>query len=156
MNVAVDALNLAYWAGRRPTLRVALSVATALRARGDQAVLFLDATLRHHYSHEAAVAAALDAGGEGIVVAPTGVPADRLLLRDARDRGGVIVSRDRFRDHRQRFRRLVDDPARRVEGFVADDRVRVPALAIDVPLPVTADAAWRDWLAAPRASVGIP
>lgn len=156
MNVAIDALNLAYWAGRLPTLRVALAVAAALVERGDRPVMFLDATIRHRYPHEAAAAAALGAGGEGIVVAPGGVPADRLLLRHARDHDGVILSRDHFRDHRRRFRRLIDDPVRRVEGCVASDRVRVPALAIDAPLPISADAAWQGWLSAQRGAVGIP
>lgn len=156
MDVAIDALNLAYWAGRVPTLRVPLALAAALAERGDRPVLFFDATLRHRYPHELDIAMAVTAGGEGIVIAPAGVPADRLLLRHARDIGGVMVSRDRFGDHRRRFRRLIDDPTRRVDGFVADDHLQIPPLAVVVRLPPSATEAWQAWRAVQRAASRIP
>ena len=144
-DLAIDALNLAYWAGQPPSLRVPLALAAALRRQGRAVTLFLDATVRHRFPHEAEVAAALDAGGEGVVVAASGVPADRLLLRHARDRQGLVVSRDTFRDHRRRFRRLIDDPARRIAGHVGSDCLHLPALGLAVPLPASATEALRDF-----------
>ncbi|HKY91330.1 MAG TPA: hypothetical protein VJM11_09835 [Nevskiaceae bacterium] len=140
--VLIDALNVAYWCGEPPTLRVPLALAVALLASGVEAILYFDANAKYRLPDEGDVYARLVAFGSLCVEVPSGRRADGVMLRDARDTGAVIVTRDRFRDHRQRYRKLIDDPSRVVGGTVRDDRVRVPSLDLDAPLPASAEAAW--------------
>lgn len=153
--VVVDGLNLAYWCGAPPTLRLPLALIAALLRRGDDARIWFDASAPHRLAAEAETWAALAAHPEHFAQVPSGRSADAPMLREARDAGATLVSRDRFHEHRRRFRRLIDDPARLVDGHVAGDRLRVPALAIDTALPATAALAWAQLRAllapAPRA-----
>ena len=63
-----------------------------------------------------------------------GIPADRQLLRLARRLGALVVSRDSFRDHRSRYRRLIDEPGRLLGGFVENGALFVPGLEVTAPL----------------------
>lgn len=133
--VLVDAMNVAYWCDRPPSLRLPLAVLAALRARGQPVRLIFDASARHRLEAEAPLYRQLLEGSAEISEVPAGRPADRELLRQARAQDALLLSRDRFRDHRRRYRRLIDDPARVFGGFVTDDRIHIPMLALDVPLP---------------------
>ena len=66
------------------------------------------------------------------------------MLKHATSSGACVVSRDKYRDYRQRYRKLIDDPARLMSGEVKDDRVLVPLLALSAPLPSSAHEAWED------------
>ena len=138
--VLVDAMNLAYWCDRPPSLRLPLAVFAALRARGQPVQLIFDASARRRLGDEAADYLRLLEGFEPISEVPSGRPADRELLRQARAQDALLLSRDRFRDHRRRYRKLIDDPSRVFGGFVADDCIHIPTLALQVPLPPTLGA----------------
>lgn len=140
--VLLDALNVAHWCGEPPSLRLPLALLVGLRAGGHEAILYFDANAKYLLPDEGDVYARLSACTNLCVEVPSGRRADGVMLRDARDTGAVIVTRDRFRDHRQRYRKLIDDPSRVFGGTVRDDRVRVPTLDLDVPLPASAEAAW--------------
>lgn len=140
--ILIDALNLAYWCGPPPTLRVPLTVMIALLERRQRTVLYFDASARHRLAHEIEVYEHLLTHPSSVTAVRSGVPADRALLREAGKQGACIVSRDRYADHRRRHRRLIDDPTRLIPGTIAADRVQLPRLSLDVPLPVSTAAAW--------------
>jgi len=140
--IFIDALNLAYWCGDPPTLRVPLSVMVHLLAGGRPALLYFDASARHRLGSEAGLYARLMQHPRYCIEVPSGRTADGVMLRQATASGACILSKDQYRDHRKRYRRLIDDPARLIAGTVEDERVRVPLLALDVPLPASVDAAW--------------
>lgn len=138
----VDALNVAYWCGQPPSLRLPITLIAGLLAAGHEARLCFDASARHQLRDDAGHYLLLIGRDALAFEVPSGIPADRVLLRQATARNGIVVSRDRFRDHRRRHRRLIDDPARLIAGHVHDDRLLLPALALDLALPPTTAEAW--------------
>jgi Zc3h12a-like Ribonuclease NYN domain len=142
----LDGLNIAYWSGPPPSLRLPVTLATGLRAAGYAVTVVFDASAIHHWPQQAALYSAL-LTSSAVRQVPSRQPADCLLLREARHSGGVVVSRDGFKDHRRRYRRLIDDPARRWSGFVRDDHLHLPALELCLPLPGSAEAAVAAFLA---------
>ncbi|WP_428311798.1 NYN domain-containing protein [Hydrocarboniphaga sp.] len=141
--VFIDALNLAYWCGMPPSLRFPLALMRQLLANGDQAFLYFDASARHALKHEGEIYQQLLQYPRPCIEVPAGRTADGVMLRYARIGGASIVSRDRYRDYRSRFRKLIDDPTRLLPGFVADDLLQVPALELAAPVPATAELAWQ-------------
>lgn len=140
--ILVDALNVAYWCGAPPSLRLPLTLMVHLLAGGYPALLYLDASARYRLQGEADVYAHLMGHPRHVVEVMSGRTADGAMLRHATSSGACIVSRDRFRDHRRRYRKLIDDPARLMPGAVAQDRLLVPSLGIDASLPASAHEAW--------------
>lgn len=139
----IDALNVAYWCGAPPSLRLPLSLLAGALAQGYPAVLCFDANAPYLFADEAQIYGLLRQHAQHCVEAPAGKDADRLMLRQARDSQGCVISRDKYRDHRRKYRRLIDDPARLLPGEVRNDRLRVPALELDVPLASSAESAWQ-------------
>ncbi len=139
----IDALNVAYWCGNPPTLRVPLALTAQLLADGHRALMVFDASARHQLKHEHDPYAQLIQHHNHCIEAPSGRSADGVLLRLARLNGACIVSRDHYRDHRRRYRKLIDDPSRLMPGFVKDGQLVVPALALNAELPASAAAAWK-------------
>ncbi len=74
---------------------------------------------------------------------PSGKRADGLMLRAATACGGIVVSRDKYRDYRKKHRRLIDDPARLLGGGVRAGRLLVPGLGMDMSLAPSAEDAWQ-------------
>lgn len=144
--ILLDALNLAYWSGRTLSLRVPLTLATHLLRASHPVVLYFDASAPYRLAHEVETYAALKAHASFCIELPKGVPADRELLKRARRQLACIVSRDRYGEYRQKYRRLIDDATRLFAGSVANDRLMIPGLKLDVPLAASADAAWRELL----------
>jgi hypothetical protein len=142
--VLIDALNVAYWCDRPPSLRLPIALLVALLKSGRRTWLYFDASARHQLSAEAALYERLMLHEAYCIEVRSGIPADRVLLRQAKALGACVLSRDRYRDHRRRHRKFIDDPSRLLSGAVARDRVLVPGLALDAPLPATADAAWAE------------
>lgn len=143
MHLSLDALNIAYWCGNPPDLRLPIALLRGAIAAGHQAELIFDASTRYRLPDDAALYAALLRDSPQIVIeVPSGRTADALLLRRARATGGGLISNDRYRDHRRRYRKLIDDPARLLPGFVRNDRIHIPALALEVPLPASSMLAW--------------
>jgi hypothetical protein len=137
----IDAMNVAYWCGQPPSLRFPLSLLNHRLAAGLPALLYFDASARYRLKTEAAIYDALAPYTELFVEVPSGRTADGVMLRHARARGGCIVSRDRYRDYRSRYRKLIDDPTRLLTGAVSNERLYVPALAIGVAVAASADEA---------------
>jgi len=140
--IFIDGLNLAYWRGQQPSLRVPLALLTQLLEEGRDVVLYFDANARHRLGDEAGLYLQLLERSRFCVEVPSGKRADGLMLRAATACGGCVVSRDKYRDYRKKFRRLIDDPARLLAGGVRQDRLRVPGLSVDMALPATASEAW--------------
>lgn len=133
----IDGLNVAYWGGPPPTLRLPFALFHALRQQGASVFLVFDASTAYRCPAEevAAYHQAL-ANCPDVVRVPSGQSADRWLLRRATQTGGRIISRDHFGDHRRRHRRLIDDPARRLEGFVQGETLHLPAIEVVVLVPL--------------------
>jgi hypothetical protein len=148
----IDALNVAYWRGAPPSLRLPLALAAGLHERGRPARMIFDASTPFRLpAHErVAFHRLLEQPALAVAVA-SGVPADRQLLRLARRSGAAIISRDRFREHRARYRRLIDDPARVLGGHIAEDAFFLPGLNLVLPLAGCDDAL--DRLLVPTASM---
>lgn len=138
----IDGLNLAYWCGNPPSLRLPLAAMIHLRSAGADVRTYFDASARYRLQAEAALYTCLMQYPDDFIEAASGRTADGLLLRHARSGGACILSRDKYRDHRRRFRKLIDDPLRLISGFVQHDRLQVPALAMDAALPSSAAEAW--------------
>ena len=141
--VVVDALNLAYWCGSPASLRVPLTVLSGLIDQGHSPVLYFDASTRYRLVHEADRYQELLSFPRTVVEVPSGKSADGLMLKHARATGACIISRDKFRDHRRRYRKLIDDATRLFPGVVAEDRVIIQALSLDVPLLPSLDEIWQ-------------
>lgn len=140
--IFIDALNVAYWCGTPPSLRFPLALLTHLLAHGHETILYFDASARHRLGDEAGLYALLMRLPGLAVEVPSGRSADRGMLRQATSAGGCVISRDRYRDHRTRYRKLIDDPNRLIPGTVAEDRLRLPLLSLDVPLPASTQEAY--------------
>jgi len=140
--IIVDALNVAYWCGTPPQLRLPLTLLTALLEQEHRVTLFFDASAPYQLTESDRPLYGEVLSHPGVVAVPSGKRADGVMLKAARDSGGCIVSRDRFRAERRRFRRIIDDPARILAGSVANDTLHVPALRISAVLPASSREAW--------------
>ncbi|AXQ27791.1 hypothetical protein D0B54_03490 [Solimonas sp. K1W22B-7] len=140
--IFVDALNLAYWRSNPPSLRLPLTLLAQLLAERHDVVLYFDASARYRLGGERELYERLLQHPRYCVEVPSGKSADGVMLRDAMACGGRVVSRDKYSDHRKRYRRLIDDPQRLLSGEVREGRVLVSKLNLDVPLPASSEAAW--------------
>ncbi len=138
----IDALNVAYWCGTPPSLRLPLALMHQLLSAGHEALMVFDASAPYQLRHEAALYAQLMQQPGFAMQVPSGRSADGELLRRARASGACLISRDGYRDHRRRYRKLIDDRTRRLAGHVAADQLVLPTLPLSVPLPASAEAAW--------------
>lgn len=125
-----------------PSLRLPVALMARLLQDGRAASLYFDASAPHALKHEAGLYAELMRHPAQCIQVPSGRSADGEMLRRARASGGCILSRDHFRDHRRRYRKLIDDPARLIPGCVAEDHLLLPGLALRLPLPASAAEAW--------------
>ncbi len=139
----IDALNLAYWDSRVPSLRVPMTLMAQLLAQGHEARLYFDASARHRFPSELSIYEQLMQHPQHCIEVAAGRTADGLLLRDARATGASLITRDHFADHRRRYRKLIDDPTRRLSGWVEQGQLCVPGLMLEVLLPLTALEAWQ-------------
>lgn len=132
--IFIDALNLAYWCGPPAGLRIPATALIALLSRGRRATLYFDASAPYRIPTEIELYRRFLQRADRCVEVPAGRPADRMILRLATTARGCVLSRDRYRDHRRRYRRLIDDADRLVSGYIQNDRLQVPGLGLDVPL----------------------
>ncbi len=140
--VFIDALNVAYWSGNPPSLRMPLALMGHLLATGHAVISYFDASARYRLQDEAGLYERLLQYPRHFIEVPSGRTADGVMLRQARSSGACIISRDRYRDHRRRYRRLIDDPSRRMTGTLEDGQLLLPLLGLRMPLPSTLDEAW--------------
>ena len=137
----IDGLNLAYWCGSPPALRIPLSLLASLLEAGHAARAIFDASARYQLRAELGCYEQLLNCSQLAIEVPSGQPADRELIKQARACGGAIISRDKFRDHRKKFRKLIDDPERLLSGRVFNELLELPALGPGVPLEPSANKA---------------
>lgn len=140
--ILIDALNVAYWCGNPPSLRLPLALMAHLIEQGHQAVLYFDASAKYKLANESELYAELVQHSGFVIEVPKGTPADRALLKQANAQDACVLSRDKFRDHRKRYRRLIDDPARRIDGAVVNGRLLIPLLVLDIAVPASVAEAW--------------
>ncbi|MES2684547.1 MAG: hypothetical protein V4650_13590 [Pseudomonadota bacterium] len=138
----IDALNVAYWCGAPPSLRLPLALMRPLLVAGHEVLMIFDASAPHQLRGEAALYEQLMQQPTLAMQMPSGRSADGELLRRARAGSACIISRDGYRDHRRRYRKLIDEPGRVCAGYVAADQLLLPSLPLSLPLPATAEAAW--------------
>jgi hypothetical protein len=138
--ILIDGLNLAYWCGAPPSLRLPVTLLTRLLADGHRARLYFDASARYRLKDEAELYERLKQHSQHFVEVPSGRTADREMLRRATTSGACIVTRDRYRDHRRRHRKLIDEPGRLLPGNIDNDRLSVAPLVFDLPCPSPAQA----------------
>lgn len=142
--ILVDALNVAFWCGSPASLRLPIALLYALLAKQQPAQLYFDASTPYQLDpEELEIYVALLAQVAWSYQAPSGTSADSILLQHARRHNACIVSRDRFRDHRKRYRKLINEPGRVVSGWVEQDVLQVPDLSCAAPLAATTRAAWQ-------------
>ncbi len=100
--VLVDGSNVAHSSeGEQPVLANIVAVCDKLREEGYEAVVVVDAALRHRIDDHAGYERMVDGGT--IRQAPAGTDADYFILSFARELDASIVSNDRFRDHQKAF-----------------------------------------------------
>lgn len=100
----VDGANVAYAemsAAGQPKVSNVLAVRRALQARGYEAIIIVDASLRHEIDDPNQLEALLD---DNIVrQAPAGTDADYFVLETAERYDARVVSNDTFDDYRERY-----------------------------------------------------
>ena len=144
----VDALNVAYWCGAPPTLRLPLGLAIGLLGQGSCVGLIFDASAGYQLpASEHAVYTQLLQSPALALQVPSGHSADRQLLTQAKAMKAAVISRDRFRQHRRKFRSIVGSLTRSLSGGVMGDQIHVPQLGLSCPLPADIDQAWAAWRA---------
>lgn len=113
--------------------------------------LCFDASARYRLADDAGIYEQLLQHPQHIIEVTSGRRADGELLRYARANTACIVSRDRFRDYRSRYRKLIDDPTRLFGGHVHEHQLHVQTLELSCVLHASTQQAWdtlKPWLAA--------
>jgi hypothetical protein len=98
----VDGSNVAYATeGERPVLANISLVCDRLQQEGYEAIVVVDAALRHQIDERDEYERLVENGG--IRQAPAGTDADYFILSFARELDAAVVSNDRFRDREKAF-----------------------------------------------------
>ena len=100
--VLVDGSNVAHCGeGEQAVLAHIVAVCDKLREEGYEAVVVVDAALRHQIDDRSGYERLVEDGS--IRQAPAGTDADYFILSFARELDASIVSNDRFRDRQKSF-----------------------------------------------------
>ncbi|SFR44711.1 Zc3h12a-like Ribonuclease NYN domain-containing protein [Yoonia tamlensis] len=117
--IVVDGSNVMHWGGD-PSLVVVQRVIGALQERGYEPIVYFDANVGYKLSDRHIggrdMAAHLGLPADDVTLAPSGTPADPLLLKHASDDGMRVVTNDRFLDWKQDFPKIGD------KGFLVKGR----------------------------------
>lgn len=151
----LDGLNLAYWAGLPPSLRVPLGLMAALLARGDRPFVVFDASARYQLPPDEQPSYANLLQSSWATEVPSGDSADGHLLKLAVDAGACVISRDRFREFRRKYRAVTRNPDRELDGTVHDDQIFVPGADLVAVLPASADLALLDEYGQQSEMIGV-
>ncbi|PRY78160.1 Zc3h12a-like ribonuclease protein [Yoonia maritima] len=117
--IIVDGSNVMHWGGD-PSILVLKRVMDALHNRGYEPIVYFDANVgykladQHLGARDMAVQLGLPKGD--VTLAPSGTPADPILLKHAADEGLRVVTNDRFLDWKQEFPKIGD------KGFLVKGR----------------------------------
>lgn len=107
-NIVVDGSNVMHWDGE-PSALILNRVLVALDEKGLNPVVFFDANVGYklwdRHANARHVAPKIGVAVDRVVVAPSGVTADELLLEFAVKHGLRVVTNDRFLDWRVKYPR---------------------------------------------------
>lgn len=130
--VVIDGSNVMFWQGEVPRLATVAAVVGEATRAGLKPLVWFDANagyrVANRYMGARALSRALGLPARQVRIAPSGKPADPLLLADAARLGTGVITNDRYRDW------AGDYPAVRVPGVL-------------VPGQVTDGVARLDWAA---------
>ncbi len=105
-NIVVDGSNVMHWDGE-PSALILNRVLVALDEKGLNPFVFFDANVGYklwdRHANARHVAPKIGVAVDRVVVAPSGVTADELLLEFAVKHGLRVVSNDRFLDWRVKY-----------------------------------------------------
>ncbi len=100
--IVIDGSNVLHWADNSPQIATVRAVVDRLSKLGFTPGVVFDANAGYKiagsYMQENALGRILGLPADRVMVAPSGTPADPMLLTAARDLGARVVSNDRFRD----------------------------------------------------------
>ncbi|WP_052700911.1 NYN domain-containing protein [Loktanella sp. S4079] len=117
--IIVDGSNVMHWGGD-PSAKVLARVITALKNRGYDPVVYFDANVGYKLADKhmgpRELASVIGVPAADIALAPSGSPADPILLKHAADEGLRVVTNDRFLDWKQQFPKVGD------KGFLVKGR----------------------------------
>lgn len=103
----IDGSNLIYWRDQHCSLQPVQEAIAILRKAGFRPCVIFDANAGYlvadRYLDGGAFAKRLGLSEQNAHVVPRGQPADPFILQLARESGGIVVSRDRFRDWKEAF-----------------------------------------------------
>ncbi len=103
----IDGSNVLYWRTKVPALDPVRAVVALLEAAGYRPCVVFDANAGYlvagRHLNGRSFARQLGLSEIQVHVVPKGQPADPHILRLARNSGGIVVSRDRFRDWQGAF-----------------------------------------------------
>ena len=118
--ILVDGSNVMHWAGNEPSALVLTRVIAELRGRGYEPIIYFDANfgykLWNKHVDPDKIAQLLGVPEDDVVVAPSGTPADPILLERASSEGWRVLTNDRFIDWKNQFPKLND------RGFLVKGR----------------------------------
>lgn len=124
----IDGSNLLYWKDNSLSLDPVREAVQLLKAAGYRPYVIFDANagylVENRYLNGRNFAKRLGLSVSQTLVAPRGQPADPLILAFARDSGGIVISRDRFRDWAEAFP-AETAPGRVVSGGYRGGRFRL-------------------------------
>ncbi|PRZ45207.1 putative RNA-binding protein with PIN domain [Tritonibacter scottomollicae] len=110
----IDGSNVLYWKENTLSLEPVRDVIALLEASGYRPYVVFDANAGYlvvgRYLNGPSFAKRLGLKDAEAHVVPKGQPADPYILRMARKSGGIVVSRDRFRDWKDDFPKEVTGP----------------------------------------------
>jgi hypothetical protein len=133
--IVVDGSNVMYWEAETPSLDTVRHVLRAVEAEGLVPLVWFDANVGYlvggRYLRPEKLAKKLGLRQGQVLVAPSGTPADPLLLDEATRLGARVVTNDRFRDWAAAHP-IVREPGMLVRGRVRDG---TPTLALHPPRP---------------------
>jgi hypothetical protein len=128
--IVLDGSNVMFWREDTPRIETVRAVVEYLHKAGFRPIVWFDANLgykvagRHMGEEEAARHLGIGAGR--VRLSPSGVPADAMLLTEARTLGCPVVSNDRFRDW------VEDFPEVRERGTFVRGRVEKGAVRLEL------------------------
>lgn len=119
--VVIDGSNVMFWQGEVARLETVAAVLREARRAGLRPLVWFDANagyrLANRHMGVAELARGLGLPRGQVRVAPSGTPADPLLLADAARLGTGVITNDRYRDW------VADYPSVRVPGVLVTGRV---------------------------------
>jgi hypothetical protein len=131
--IVVDGSNVMYWIDETPSLETVRMVVDAVRAEGFRPVVWFDANAGYltagRYLGPQLLSGQIGVPARQVFVAEKGVPADPLILQDAKELRARVVTNDRYRDWAERFPK-VQEP-----GFLVRGRIRDGAVSLRLQVP---------------------